>query len=899
MILKILHSVISLSNPSFSKNYFIVFDKIHDKNELIYNVNLFYLKSIKKKLSIVNTPFLRATVIFGLDIKNRIRPLKFTKIQKDDSQVPVDPKLFKKILLAEKNQFIAYSSQKRTDEFAPILEMAENFQFDKKKIIQLTFCKLCLDESKFTILDKSFQIRSYKNDIICSTCAMDIVIREAKIIGLLSREKRISPKLKDFFNHVILKFKDVRKVLSSFRADFNPVSNKEITLYDIEKNPVISSKYLNYKVKDLIVPDSFKNILKNLNIFTLLPIQAISIDNGLLSDRKHQLIMAPTSGGKTLVGELAGVSKVLEDKSKMLYLVPIVALANIRTEEFKKKYKTLKLKVIKKVGESLLDKREKRDDIEELKNADIVIATYEAIDHILRSGNKERVGNVGTIIIDEVQTLIDPDRGFLLDGFIARLKLIYKNSQYLYLSATIGEPSALAKKLNADLIRYNNRPVPIERHLILALNEQRKHQFISKIVRAAFYKKSKYGFKGQSIIFTNTRKKCESLTTYLQNKNIYVRSYHSGITNEERKEIEKEFQSQRIAGVVATAALAAGVDLPARQVIFESLAMGIKWLTVAEFEQMLGRAGRLKKHDLGLVYLLVEPGKMYSPKMKVTEENIAIRLLNGKIKDFELIPNVDKSITELLAFISMYNQGIKLEQIYDFNNFLINQDYDIDRMLKKLNSLRLIRIKENFVYKPTSLGQSVSKSFLSVEQSIEIVEKLKQKKVNSILDLVLDLKPLRNVYISKKIVADLSKNVNMKYFSNNLFSASSKLLNAEYVKKRKKLSQILIDCIMNWMSDIFNCTCKDNPYCDCGRLNLENIILNLRIEEKFSVEQISEYLLEKYEIMIFKGDLMNYLESLVYSLENIKNISEGIHNLDAKYREEISKFPETVERIIY
>ena len=63
-----------------------------------------------------------------------------------------------------------------------------------------------------------------------------------------------------------------------------------------------------------------------------------------------------------------------DTKSKMLYLVPIVALANIRTEEFKEKYKKLNLKIIKKVGISLLDTTEE-DNVDELINADIIIAT--------------------------------------------------------------------------------------------------------------------------------------------------------------------------------------------------------------------------------------------------------------------------------------------------------------------------------------------------------------------------------------------------------------------------------------------------------------------------------------------------------------------------------------------
>ena len=883
------------------KNYFIVLDKnLEDKKEILFNVNFFYLKAFKdksSKFSYINKPFFRGTVIFGLDIKNKMRPLKFNKIDKDGTINPVNPKLFKKFLLAEKNKFIAFSKQTNVNEFTPIMEMLDNFQIDRNKISSLTFCKSCLDENKFTLLNKGNQIQSYKMDIICSECALDSVLKQVKLTGLISTDERISPKLKNFFNHMILKFKDVRKVLSAFKPDFDPVINKEITLYDIEKKPSISKKFLNYNVKDIDIPSSFKKVLESQQISKLLPIQAISIEKGLLSEHNDQLIMAPTSAGKTLIGELAGISNILENKKlKMLYLVPIVALANIRTDEFTKKYKPLQLKIVKKIGESLFDKKEEYDK-QKLNDAHIIIATYEAIDYILRSGNKEALGDIGTVIIDEIQTLIDQDRGYLLDGFIGRLKSLFKNSQYLYLSATIGEPASLAEKLNSLLIQYNNRPVPIERHLLLCPNESIKHRNIAKLVRGAFSNKSKYGFKGQSIIFTNTRKKCESLTSYLQTRGIKTASYHSGLTNEERKIIENKFLKQHIAGVVATAALAAGVDLPASQVIFESLAMGINWLTVASFEQMLGRAGRLGKHDLGLAYILVEPGKIYTPKMKMTEENIAIKLLNGKIKDFELNPDEDKSLTELLAFISMFNEGINQEEIFNYHSLLINNEYEIERYINRLLKLKMIRIKENFIHKRTHLGQAVAKSFLTIEKSLEVIEKLNDGKIDNIIDLALDLKPIKNVYLSKKIVAELSKNINMKYFSNNFFSASVlSLMNAEYVKKKKSFSREFINFIMKWINAIFNCDCKDNPYCDCGRLNLEKIMFQLRVDEKFSIEMIHQYIEEVYKIVIFKGDIIDFFENLIYSLESVYNISEGI-NIDKNYKNQISAFPKIVEKI--
>jgi len=884
-----------------TRNYFIVFDKDRSKKkELWFSVNFFYLKSLKKKrssFSFVNEPFFRGEILFGLDLKNKMRPLQFNKIQKDGKLQPVDPRLFKNFLLAETNRFISFSKSARIEDKSPVLEMLKSFQFDNDKIRELVYCELCLGDKKFTLLNKGHQIVSFNDQNICSECALEIVLRQGKLSGLISGE-RISPKLKNFFRHMILKFKSIKKVISVFKTEFNPSANQEITLYDIEKPTPVGKKYLNQNVDDVQIPEAFMDILKKLKISTLLPIQAISIERGLLSEQKNQLIMAPTSGGKTLVGELAGISKIIRNKeSKMLYLVPIVALANIRTDEFKQKYKPLNISVIKKVGESLLERKKKRNP-DDLLNADVIIATYEAIDFLLRSGSKEKLGNVDTIIIDEIQVLIDIDRGFLLDGFIARLKTIFKGAQFLYLSATIGAPEKLAQKLDCELIRYNNRPVPIERHLLLCLDENSKQKYISKLVRTSFYQKSTYGFKGQSIVFSNTRKKCEGITSYLQNRGINVRAYHSGLTAEERKVIEIAFQKQKIAGVVATAALAAGVDLPARQVIFESLAMGIKWLTVAEFEQMLGRAGRLKKHDKGLAYVLIEPGKVYSPKMKVTEENVAIRLLKGKIKDYELDPNEDKSLTELLAFISMFDKGLTRENIYEYYGLLINNDYEIEPLLRKLSSIRAIRIKEDFTYRPTRLGRAIAKSFLTIEQSIDVMDKIKKREW-SIIEIALELKSLRNVYLSKDVVADLSRNVNMKYFSNNLFSASVlSLMNAEHIKtKRGSYSHEFIAFISKWTKEIFNCSCKDNPYCDCGKLNLEKIILSLRTEDGLNISEICDLLKEEYKILVFKGDIIDYFENLIYSLESIKNISEGISNLASEYRTELSEILGLIAKI--
>ena len=63
------------------------------------------------------------------------------------------------------------------------------------------------------------------------------------------------------------------------------------------------------------------------------------------------------------------------------------------------------------------------------------------------------------------------------------------------------------------------------------------------------------------------------------------------------------------------------------------------------------------------------------------------------------------------------------------------------------------------------------------------------------------------------------------------------------------------------------------------------------------MEKISQFLNFEYKIMVFKGDIIDYLENLIYSFESIKNITEGISNLDQKYKNQITQIPYIIEKI--
>ena len=140
----------------------------------------------------------------------------------------------------------------------------------------------------------------------------------------------------------------------------------------------------------------------------------------------------------------------------------------------------------------------------------------------------------------------------------------------------------------------------------------------------------KKGFRGQTIIFTNSRRKTHQIANYLQDKKVKVAAYHAGLSYYKKEKIEKDFDKGKLSVVVTTAALAAGVDFPASQVIFDSLIMGNNWINYNEFSQILGRAGRPSYHDRGIVYLLPE---IKNDFMGESEESKALDLLESNNED--------------------------------------------------------------------------------------------------------------------------------------------------------------------------------------------------------------------------------------------------------------------------
>ncbi|MFW9981815.1 MAG: DEAD/DEAH box helicase, partial [Candidatus Thorarchaeota archaeon] len=352
-------------------------------------------------------------------------------------------------------------------------------------------CQHCLREDKLSILTKRNAVKITEKQVVCTICGQSDLKTELKTLGIHLSKAMLSQLEKQ-----VTRVKSVPRIVDMMTPGFDPIQEPDLTLID---TVVAEDAGKTKTIGELPIPDSFKEILTSSGLEYLLPIQRKVVEAGLFKD-VSMLIVSSTSSGKTLLGELAGIPKAMKGR-KMIYMSPLVALTNEKYEQFRKSYKKLGLRVGIKVGMSRLDVGDEGKPIvdTDIKKADVVCATYEALDLIFRSGTTEDLGDVGTVIVDEIQNLADPERGPELDGLLARMRFHYPKAQYLALSATVGSPEILAKELKLRLVNYEGRPVPLEKHLVFARSDEEKRSIIRRLVNEEFRHVSSKGNKGQSI----------------------------------------------------------------------------------------------------------------------------------------------------------------------------------------------------------------------------------------------------------------------------------------------------------------------------------------------------------------------------------------------------------------
>ena len=726
------------------------------------------------------------------------------------------------------------------------LEMLKGYQLSCRSV---RLCRYCLLENKFSPIDKR-SIKS-RNEMICPDCALGELHRE------LAHTKLGEAGL-ERIEKTLLRTRDLDRVFGML----NPERlDHDLTLY----STIAATKPADVapvRISDLPLPKRFRELLSG-KIKELLPVQAISVENGLLKG-VSQLVISETATGKTLIGELAGIKNLMEGRGNFLFIVPLVALANQKEDDFRERYSQLGITTVLQVGVSRII-HEKRKKKSSTASTTIWVGTYEGVDYLLRSGKAGRLGKIGTVVIDEVHTLADEERGHRLDGLIARLRYIASDAQFLFLSATVGNPESLMKKLSSKgsgkpggrLVRYEERPVPLELHLLFA-GERDKVRIIDRLARQEWGTKSSKGYRGQTIVFTNSRQRCHGLAKALQ---INAAAYHAGLSQKERRRITRAFADGRLEVVVTTAALAAGVDFPASQVIFESLAMGIDWLTGHAFHQMLGRAGRPDYHDLGKVVLLAEPDRKYHGGSE-TEDEIAFKLLKHEIEPVDVMYEEPAQMEELLASSALARNK---EGLHQLNDLLIGGG-DFEYLFGRLIKYGLLTRSAM----PTEFGRIVATHFLSVEQAFLIRDAIEKDK--SPLDTAVSLETFDSVYFKNaaRISAALKMHIPSRVFQGAAYDI---VFSGDGVSA---LDGDIREQIIAFITDFMVCKHKDAPHCGCAELAFSKRLVEMRCEGMDPGGIVRE--IGDYGIYAYGGDVLEYLDHVARNLEAIEMIARVFGN---------------------
>jgi len=406
------------------------------------------------------------------------------------------------------------------------------------------------------------------------------------------------------------------------------------------------------KVSELKLESTAIDFLKSEGYEELFEPQERSVKAGLFDEKKNFLITIPTASGKTLIAMLAILSHLSKHKTKIVYLTPLRALASEKFEEFKKLEKlSLGRKI--KVALSTGDSKEKK---ERLEDADIIFLTNESMDANM-AFQQDWIYDIGLVVSDEIHLIGDETRGPTLEIILTRLRsgFIGKNPpKIIGLSATISNSHELADWLECQLVESEFRRVPLSeavysRHIITNQDREETEGNLTKNRQESRHQKDWIGLGldtvddgDQCLIFAmtrknavawakeagrdvvkmlteNERKNLEKISKKIIPKDSYdntklttelaqaVRNgtafHHAGLDQRCRTIIENEFKNHYIKLLTATPTLAAGVNLPARRVVIPSVMRytknGLEKISILEYKQMCGRAGRPQYDDMG------------------------------------------------------------------------------------------------------------------------------------------------------------------------------------------------------------------------------------------------------------------------------------------------------------
>ena len=667
------------------------------------------------------------------------------------------------------------------------------------------------------------------------------------------------------------------------------------------------------KIEELDLEPKVIDFLKSEGYEELFEPQEQSVKAGLFDEKKNFLITIPTASGKTLIAMLAILSHLSKHKTKVVYLTPLRALTSEKFEEFKKLEK-LNLGRKIKIALSTGDSKEKK---EKLEDADVIFLTNESMDANM-AFQKDWIYDIGLVVSDEIHLIGDNTRGPTLEIILTRFKsgFIGKNPpKIIGLSATISNSDELADWLNCELVESTFRRVPLSeavysRHIITNQDREETEGNFAKNRQESRHPKAWIGLgldtvaeKHQCLIFAMTRKNAvawakeagldvvkelkpnqkkelEKISKKILPKEDYDNTkltselaktvkngtafHHAGLDQRCRTIIENAFKNRHIKLLTATPTLAAGVNLPARRVVIPSVMRytnnGLEKISILEYKQMCGRAGRPQYDDMGESIIIAKgyPDEILEHYVDGEPEPLESKTLD---EDSSLRIN-------LLGFIytaSKFNPTSYEKIIKFFSQTFAAYQLSDDSVLEKKITKQLETLKEYGMitdengFEPTKFGIRIFYLRIDPETAFDMTGYIEDylrgtKHTFGILYMITNLHEFYSQYpIPDKYQGDMDDLIdpNEKLYRNQEFSR-------EYCFKSLLILYKWIDAMTYQdMSDHFDAEPGDIFYIKENAKNLVYIFTEIiKFWRDYAQENKQKKIVSEYQSLIDESDLL-------------------------------------------
>ncbi len=391
-----------------------------------------------------------------------------------------------------------------------------------------------------------------------------------------------------------------------------------------------------------------------------------------INNKNHVLVTAHTGSGKTTIAEY-GCSQAIYEGKNAIYTSPIKALSGQTYHDLKEKYPDWDVGLW-------------TGDISINEEAQIVIMTTEILWKLLL-GKSDRIKDTSIVIFDEVHYIKDKNRG---NVWAESIVMMPKHITMIMLSATIPESEIFSEWVSkysggqVDLINTTHRVVPLI-HNFFSKEDEKLEPIINKknlinlpepffpneinnvisflkkrtMLPAIFFRFNKKHCEKLARTVTDTlisgpeiarvkkifdsnikkfkNEKGECKFNGMKQANIVkgllmkgVCYHHSGLTHILKEIIQLVFSEGLLKVLFVTETFAAGVNMPAKTVVFLDLTKydgyieGKRILHPEEYHQMSGRAGRRGKDKIGNVILM--------PMYKVPSPHEMNRIIFGDMQ---------------------------------------------------------------------------------------------------------------------------------------------------------------------------------------------------------------------------------------------------------------------------